>query len=89
MEVSMDRRSFLAVLIGGLLAAVAGRDAVADPAEAPLPAEAEAVEEYAKKGGGGGGRGRGGGWRGRGWRGRGRHRGWFIGRRRRRGWARR
>jgi hypothetical protein len=90
----MDRRSFLLVLLGGVVAAVAGREAIAAPAEGEfsLPAEGETVEEYAKKGGGGGrgggrgwgGRGGGRGWGGRGWRGRGRHRGWYIGRRRRR-----
>ena len=76
MEVPMDRRSFLAFLIGGVVAAVAGQAAVASPAvsEEPMPADAGPVEEFAKKGGGG--KGRGGGWKGRGWRGRGRHRGW-------------
>ena len=85
----MDRRSFLALLVGSVVAAVAGQAAVASPAfsEEPMPADAGPVEEFAKKGGGG--KGRGGGWKGRGWRGRGRHRGWYIGRRRRRGWGRR
>jgi hypothetical protein len=86
----MDRRSFLAVLVGGVVAAVAGLDAIAstaNPADVPQSPAGGPVEEYAKKGGGG--KGRGGGWKGRGWRGHGRHRGWYIGRRRRRGWRRR
>jgi hypothetical protein len=64
----MDRRSFLAVLVGGVVTAIAGPEAVAStaaPVEVDLPPGAGAAEEYAKKGGGGRGRGGGHG-RGRG-----------------------
>src|SRR5215212_4120744 len=96
----MDRRGFLAFLVGGVTATVIGTDAEASPladlSTSPVePAELlspdlDSMEvDYARKGGGHG--------RGRGHHGRGRHRGWgrrrgwgrWYGRRRRRGWARR
>src|SRR5829696_7729180 len=84
-EALMERRSFLSVLFGSVLAAGIAPHALAVPgAAAPRSTlELDDVQlQYAKKGGG---HGRGGHARGRG---RGRHRGWFIGRRRRmrRGW---
>src|SRR5215207_7270657 len=84
----MDRRSFLAVLLGSVVMAGLARETLAGPFEAaphPITPDLDDVAlEYSKKGGGGHGRGHGRG------RGRGRHRGWVIGRRRRRhGWYRR
>ncbi len=83
----MNRRSFLAVLLGSAVAVGIAREALAASlaSSSALPEALEFAEltlEYAKKGGG----------HGRGHRhGRGRHRGWTIGRRRRvrRGWYRR